>query len=150
MSKLQDRLDEIDRDELVDDVVELIDEEVASKGGITGMALKGGYNAVKQLEDGRMIHEAADGLLDEFTEALGPMYDDYLDDESYDGFEEYLADHQSEGTDALLSVTDQKAEETDHDFLAKTYNKLRGQAEGHVKEALPGVGQLIDRHAPRE
>jgi hypothetical protein len=150
MAELQDRLDEIDRDKLVDDVVELIDEEVHDKGGLTGMALKGGYNAVKRLEGGRMIHEAVDGLLDDFSEALSPLYDDYLDDASYETFEDYLADHEQEGADALLSITDEKAEETDQNFLAETYDKLRGQAEGHVTDALPRVGRLIDKHAPRE
>jgi len=150
MPELQDRLDEIDREELVDDVVQLIDEEVQEKGGLTGMALKGGYNAVKRLKDGRMIHDAADGLLDDFSAALSPLYDDYLGDESYETFESYLGDHQQEGADALLSITDERAEETDQNFLAETYQKLRGQAEGHVTDALPRVGRLIDKHAPRE
>lgn len=149
MAELTERLDEMDRDVLVDDVVTLIDEEVASKGGLTGMALKGGYNAVKRLKDGRMIEEAVDGLLDDFTVALSPMYEDYLEDESYSNFEDYLADHQQEGADALLSITDDRAETTDHNFLRKTYEKLRGQAEEHVYEALPRVGRLVDEHAPR-
>jgi hypothetical protein len=148
MSKLQDILAQTDRRALVDDVVTLIDEEVDSKGGFGGVALKTGYKAVKRLRGGRMIEEAADALLDDFTRALSPLYDDYLDAEGYDTFEAYLDDHPREATDALLSITDDKAEGAENQILRKTYGKLRGSAEGHVEDALPAVGRLIDKHAP--
>lgn len=145
MGALQDELDQIERDILVDDVVELIDQEVQDKGGLTGAALKAGYRAVKRMENGRMVENAVDGLLDEFTAALDPLYEDYLESDR-DDFESYLADHEQEGADALLSITDERAEKTSHTALKKTYEKLRGQAEHHVTEALPRVGQLVDRH----
>ena len=148
MTTLQTILADADRRELVDDVVSIIDEEVASKGGFGGVALKTGYKAVKRLKNGRMIEEAADALLDDFTRALSPLYDDYLDAEGYASFEAYIDDHHREATDALLSITDDKAEQADNQILRKTYDKLRGSAEGHVEDALPAVGRLIDKHAP--
>lgn len=149
MGILKDRLDEADRDEVVADVVTLIDEEVARKGGLSGVALKGGYKVVKRMKGGRMIDDAADNLLDPFALALDPMYADYLEDERYATFEDYLADHRDEATEALLSITDERADSADHKVLKKTYRKLRGQAEKHVKEALPATGRLIDKYAPR-
>lgn len=148
MSKLQDILADADRRELVDDVVSIIDDEVASKGGFGGVALKTGYKAVKRLRNGRMIEDAADALLDDFTRALAPLYDDYLESDGYSSFEGYIDEHDGRATDALLSITDDKAEEADNQILRKTYSKLRGSAEGHVKDALPAVGRLIDKHAP--
>jgi hypothetical protein len=145
MGALQDELDKIERDVLVDDVVHLIDQEVQDKGGLTGAALKAGYRAVKKMKSGRMVEDAVDGLLDEFTAALDPLYESYLEDDA-DDFETYLDNHQQEATDALLSITDDRAEQTDQKFLRKTYNKLRGQAEQHVTQALPRVGALVDRH----
>ncbi|MFB6373880.1 MAG: hypothetical protein ABEN55_12400 [Bradymonadaceae bacterium] len=147
MAQLQETLDQVDRDVIVRDVVELIDEEVNSKGGLTGMALKGGYNAVKQMRDGRMIRKAVDDMLDEFTQALEPLYEDFMADDTSGTFEDYLDTHQDRATQALLGITDRRAENADNQFLAKTYNKLRGQAEGHVTDALPRVGRLIDKHA---
>ncbi len=145
MGALQNELDKIERDVLVDNVVHLIDQEVQDKGGLTGAALKAGYRAVKRMKGGRMVEDAVDGLLDEFTAALDPLYEDYLDSNDPD-FESYLDGHQDEATDALLSITDDRAEATDQKFLRKTYNKLRGQAEQHVTDALPRVGALVDRH----
>jgi hypothetical protein len=146
MSELKETLDETDREIIVDDVVELIDEEVSSKGGLTGAALKGGYSAVKRLEDGHMIDNAVDSMLDEFTEALAPLYDDYQNDDDTESFEAYLQAHENRATEALLGITDRRAEDADNDFLKKTYDKLRGQAEKHVNAALPRVGRLIDKH----
>lgn len=146
MSTLEEKFEEANRDAIVQDVVDLIDEEVHSKSGLTGMALKGGYKAVRRLKDG-IIEEAADALLDDFTQALAPMYEDYLDSHE-STFEAYLDSHRSEACEALLSITDEKAEEADNQSLRKIYNKLRGQAERQVKEALPGVGAIVDKHAP--
>jgi hypothetical protein len=150
MGELKSRLDQVDRDIVIDDTVSLIDNEVKSKSGLSGMALKGGYKVVKRLKGGRMIEEAVDGLLDEFTEALDPLYEDFLEQDSPRTFEKYLSRHKADATDALLGITDSRAKRADNKVLKKTYNKLRGQAEKHVKQALPGVGRLIDEHAPRE
>lgn len=150
MGTLKARLDTADRDRVVADVVTLIDNEVKSKSGLSGMALKGGYKVVKKLKGGRMISDAADNLLDPFAEALDPLYQDYLESDSFDTFERYLSSHPTEATNALLSITDGKAERADNKVLKKTYKKLRGQAEGHVTDALPATGRLIDKYAPKE
>lgn len=149
MGELKTRLDAANRHEVVADTVKLIDAEVKSKSGLTGMALKGGYKVVKKLKGGRMIEDAADGLLDEFAEALDPLYQSYLQTDRFTTFEEYLAAHRDQACRALLAITDRKAKSADNKVLQGTYNKLRGQAEKHVKDALPGVGQLIDKYAPR-
>lgn len=150
MGELKSRLEQVDRDIVIDDTVKLIDEEVKSKSGLSGMALKGGYKVVKRLKGGRMIELAVDGLLDEFSEALDPLYEDFLEQDKYDTFEDYIGKYDDEATQALLGITDSRAEDADNKVLKKTYQKLRGQAEKHVGQALPGVGRLIDEHAPRE
>ncbi len=149
MSTLTERLDEVDRQIVIDDTATLIDEEVASKSGLSGVALKGGYRVVKKLKP-NMIEKAIDHLLDDFSQALDPLYQDYVEDDSTQTFAAYLDDHQTQAANDLLSITDRRAENSDQKVLRKTYQKLRGQAEGHVRQALPGVGRLIDRHAPKD
>ncbi|MFP4598466.1 MAG: DUF6918 family protein [Persicimonas sp.] len=150
MGELKTRLETSERDEVVDDVLSLIDDEVSNKSGLSGMAIKTGYKVVKRLQGGDLLRDAADNLLDPFAEALDPMYADYLETPDSDSFEQYLSNHRSEATEALLSITDGRAERADNKVLKKTYSKLRGQAEKHVNEALPGTGRLIDKHAPRQ
>lgn len=148
MASLKETLAETDREVVIRDTVTLIDNEVGRKSGMTGLALKGGYKVVKRLRGGRMIEDAVDYLLDDFTDALDPIYQDYVEDESATTFENHLADRSDEAADALLAITDGKAERAENKVLLKTYEKLRGQAKKHVVEALPGVGRLIDQHAP--
>ncbi len=149
MTTLTERLETVDRQEVIDDTAQLIDDEVASKSGLSGMALKGGYRVVKKVKP-NMIESAVDNLLDDFSEALDPLYQDFLQDDDVDTFETYLQDYDDRAANDLLSITDERAENSDHRLLKKTYNKLRGQAEKHVRQALPGVGRLIDEHAPKE
>lgn len=149
MTSLTERLETVDRQIVIDDTAELIDSEVKSKSGISGMALKGGYGAVKRLRP-NMIERAVDHLLDDFTEALDPLYQDFLEDDDARRFENYLQNHDRRAADDLLSITDERAERSDQKTLRKVYQKLRGQAEQHVRAALPGVGRLIDEHAPKQ
>lgn len=149
MTSLTERLDTIDRQIVIDDTVQLIDDEVAQKSGLSGMAIKGGYKVVKRLKP-NMIEEAVDHLLDDFSEALDPLYQDFLEDDRTTTFEAYLQDHDGQAAEDLLGITDARAEKADNRVLKKTYGKLRGQAEKHVRQALPGVGRLIDRHAPKK
>lgn len=148
MSELRTRLETIDRQVVIKDTVRLIDSEVASKGGLSGVALKGGYSVIKKLKDGRMIDIAVDKLLDEFADALSPVYESFLEGDGA-RFEPYLSNHATEAADALLGITDSKAARAENKIIKSTYQKLRGQAEKHVVDALPGVGRLIDTHAPK-
>lgn len=149
MSALTERLQAADRPTVIADTVQLIDDEVNRKGGVSGMALKGGYKLVKKLKGGRMIPEAVDFLLDAFTGALSTLYDQFLAQDAITTFEAFISRHEQEASDALLQITDDRAARISHKVLRSTYEKLRGQAEKHVKEALPGVGRIIDRHAPK-
>ena len=149
MTSLTERLDTVDRQLVINDTTRLIDEEVKSKSGLSGIALKGGYGAVKRLRP-NMIERAVDHLLDDFSEALDPLYQDFIGDDDAEKFENYLQDHDRRAADDLLSITDERAEESDQKTLRKVYYKLRDQAEQHVRDALPGVGRLIDEHAPKQ
>ncbi len=149
MADLNERLAEANRDVIIRDSVRLIDQEVSSKGGITGLALKGGYKVVKKLRGGRMIEDAVDHLLDDFTAALDPIYQEYVVDEEVGSFAGFLQPRTSEAADALLGVTDTKIKRAENRVIIKTYEKLRPQAKKHVEDALPGVGRLIDEHAPK-
>lgn len=146
---LVSKLAEVDRDLVIKDTVKLIDSEVSSKSGLTGMALKGGYKVVKKLKNGRMISFAVDKLLNDFSAALEGLYDEFLESNA-SGFDTFLVKNQDTAADALLGITDKKAEDAESKVIKKTYSKLRKTAKGHVVDALPGVGQLIEKHCPRD
>ena len=148
MSYLEEKLAEIDRNVVIDDTVSLIDQEVASKSGLTGMALKGGYKGVRRLKGGRMIHKAVNHMLDDFTQALAPLHEDFRAQQDTTAFGAFLLKHQTRASEALLGITDAKIKEAQNKVVISTYSKLRKQAGKHVVDALPGVGRLIDKHVP--
>jgi hypothetical protein len=133
------------RREVVQATEGLIDAEVAKAGGITGMAIKGGYKVVKKLKDGRMIPAVVDGMLDEFIGAIEPLHAEYRASGSTTGFGAFLSGRGTAASNALLSITDGRAQRTDNPVLRKTYEKLRPYGEKYVVAALPGVGAMIDR-----
>ncbi len=128
------------------DVVRLIDAEVASKSGLGGMAIKGGYKVVKRLKGGRMIPDVVDGLLPDFARSIDPLHQAYLSSGATGGFAAYLAANKTDAINALLSITDERARTTSNTTLKKTYEKLRPVGEKNVGDALPALGALIDKH----
>ncbi len=50
-------------------------------------------------------------------------------------------------SDALLAVTDERIEGTSKKTIEKAYSSLRPSAKKHVTEALPRVGELVQKYA---
>jgi hypothetical protein len=133
------------RPAVVDDLQTLVDEEVSDKGGVSGAVIKTGYSAVKAIKPG-VVSSAVDRMLPEFTAALEPLYGEYRASGGGD-FGSFLSARSDQASDALLGVTDARAEHTSSDGIKKVYAKLRPNGKKNVEEALPRLGQLIDRHA---
>ncbi|GAA4550502.1 DUF6918 family protein [Amycolatopsis samaneae] len=138
-------LDSSRRPAVVTDFETLVDSEVSDKGGVSGAVVKTGFAAVKKIKPG-IVPSAVDSLLDEFADALEPFYGDFKAKGGND-FGTYLVGRSDEASDALLSVTDARAEQSSRDAIKKVYGKLRPNGKKNVEEALPRLGQLIDKHA---
>ena len=134
--------DKSSRAALIEDCTKLIDEEVQKKGGLSGMALKAGYAVVKGLKPG-YIRDTTDGLIDSFAERLSPFVDEAKGKNM--GVAAYFEQERSRVAEALLGVTDKRAESSSHKIVNSTYQKLRPTAKKHVEEAVPGVGRLFEK-----
>lgn len=138
-------LDPERRPAVVEDLAQFVDAEVASKSGASGMALKGGYGVLKKISS-RFVPETIDNMLEEFVTPMEPFYGDFKSSGEA-SLPDYLTGRSSEVTEALLGVTDARAENSRRESVKKVYSKLRPQAEKHVEAALPGLGEVIQRHA---
>ncbi|MGE5782953.1 MAG: DUF6918 family protein [Myxococcales bacterium] len=146
MSTLKERLGSGEkRQQVVDDACRVLDDEVSDKGGLGGMAVKAAYSVVKGIRPG-FIRQAVDSLLDEFLDALDPLHREAIEKGRKPG--EYIKAEAPRAAEALLAVTDRKAEHADSGLLQKTYEKLRPSAKKHVEAAAPRMGQLLDKYAP--
>src|SRR5512136_321936 len=132
------------RKEVVADCARLVDEEVASKGGFSGLAVKAAFATVKALKPGIIPH-AIDDLLDDFADKIDPFYQKAK--ETKQPTDAYIAGHADEVAEALLSITDGRAARTKHGTIKKAYEKLRPTGKKHTMEAMPRVGKLIQKYA---
>jgi hypothetical protein len=140
---LQDRSK---RPVLLDDCVRLIDDEVASKGGLSGLAIKGGYKVVTSLKPG-MVRESMDSLLDDFVRRLDPFFAAHMGGGGAAAdFSALLSAKKADVANALLGITDDRARRAQNPTLKSVYDKLRPQAHKHVEEAVPRVGRTLQRH----
>jgi hypothetical protein len=139
-------LDSGRRSEVVADLQAFVDSEVAGKGGLSGGLIKTGYAAVKKVRPG-IIGSAVDSLLPDFTAALEPYWAGYQGRPEPGGFGAYLAARPQEVSDALLAVTDRRAERSSRGSITSVYNRLRPKGQDNVIEALPRLGALVERHA---
>ncbi len=133
------------RRDIVDDCCRLLDSEVKKKKGISGLAVKAGFGVLKAIKPGA-VREAVDGLIDDFIAALEPFHADWIKAGSPKTFGDFLRGRNGEVAEALVKVTDRKAENTKHSNLKKMYHKLRPSAVRNVQEAVSGLGDLMDRY----
>lgn len=145
MTNLRERLGQGDaRTRVVADACEVLDQEVADKSGLGGVAIRGAYSIVKGIKPG-FISEVVDGLLDDFLDALDPMHQEAVQKGEPAG--QYLAANGERMAEKLLAITDQRAQRSSRAVIRKTYEKLRPTAIKHVAAAAPRLGKLLDRHA---
>lgn len=132
------------RPKVVQACVELVESEVASKRGLSGAAIKAGYAVIKKLKPG-MVPQAIDTLLPQFAAAMQRLYEKSTDGaaDPADAFTSYITAHPDETADALLMVTDRKAENANNQTIKKTYERLRGTAKDNVKDAVPGLARAL-------
>jgi hypothetical protein len=145
MTNLTERLGtEPPRQKVIEECVTLIDNQVKSKGGMGGMAVRASYATIKAIKR-KFVPEVVDGLLDDWLAKLQPHYEKW----SAGGggtFSEFLVARSDEVAEDLLAVTDARAEKTTHTTAKKMYLKMRPSAKKNVVEALPELSRLLERY----
>jgi len=131
------------RSKVIADCVRVIDEEVASKGGLSGLAVKGAYALVKAVKPG-FVNEAVDHMLDDFVSRLDPFY--AKAQAAGQPVEPYMNARPGDVAEALLAITDERAQRAKNPNLKAAYGKLRPTGKKHVEAAVPRVGRLITKY----
>jgi hypothetical protein len=132
------------RAKVIEDACRVLDQEVADKSGITGLAIKGAYKVVQGVKPG-FVHEVVDALLDDFLDALDPLYQESIAKQRPAG--SYLRENSSRVADSLLAVTDRRAQDAKRQMIRSAYDKLRPMAKKQVEGATPRLADMLERHA---
>jgi hypothetical protein len=134
------------RKKVVEDACKVLDAEVADKGGLSGIAIKGAYKVVQGIKPG-FVPEVVDALLDDFLVALDPLYQEAAAKQRPAG--PYLRENASRVADALLEVTDKRSKDAKRQVVRSAYEKLRPMAKKQVEAAAPRLADLLEKHAAR-
>ena len=131
--------------DVVADCLTLIDQEVSGKSGISGAAVKLAYKTAKTFAKG-YLQNTMESLLPHLVTQLEPYWADFTASGA-SGFGDYLVKHGEEVSEALLSVTDAWAKESERPVIVRAYGTVRGGAAKHITAALPAVGALVEKYA---
>lgn len=130
------------RTKVVASCTELLDRQVSSMGGVSGLAIKAGYSTIKGVAPGYCAG-AIEGLLPSFLTALDPIWE-----EGVQGGDPvaHLSQNTSRTANALLGITDARMEKSSNTTVKGIYSKLRGSVQKHVEKAVPDLAQVIDNY----
>jgi len=146
MGVVKDRLlDDNARPSVISDCVQLIDAEVASKRGVGGVMIKGGYKAFKKFKPS-IVKDAVEALLESFTEVLDGVYEEYVSEGTNTSFDSWANRRRSSVADSLLGITDTIIGGTDKVAVRKMYGGMRKIAKKNVEEAVPGIARLVIKY----
>ena len=127
---------------VVQDAAVMLDQEVADKGGLTGLGIKAAFGVVKAVKPG-IIPEVLEHLLPQWATQLDPILAQKPQGTAVAGF---LGQRQNDVVQALLSVTDNRARVATNQTLVSAYQKLRPTAEKHVAAGVPRLSRLVEKH----
>ena len=133
------------RDAIIADCVRRAEAQVASAGGIRGLSLKAGLRALKAVRPDALTR-ATGQLLPKFAAALEPLHREFLasGEKNFAGF---LEKRRAQARDAILAVTDARADAGTHRVLIATYRRLRPALASEIEKLLPeligGIGRQL-------
>jgi hypothetical protein len=131
------------RPQVIADCERVIEEEVDSKG-LAGFPIKAAYKIVKAIKPG-FVGEVIDKLLEDFADRLDPLFQTAVG--RNEPVTAYFNAHTGEVAEALLAITDERAQRAKNQMVKGTYEKLRGSAKKHVELAVPRIARLLAKHA---
>jgi hypothetical protein len=135
--------DELKRASIIEAVCGLVDDEVGKQRGLSGIAVKAGYKLVQGVKPG-FVRNVVRSLLPEFAAALEPIRAQAV--AQGQTVSSYFNAHTQEVAEALLAVTDGRAQSSEHGSVKGAYGKLRGSARKNVESAVPGLGRIVEKY----
>jgi hypothetical protein len=131
------------RPQVIADCERVVEEEVDSKG-LVGLPIKAAYKIVKAIKPG-FVSEVIDHMLDDFADRLDPLYQAAVS--RNEPVTAYFNARTGEVAEALLSITDARAQRAKNQTLKSAYERLRSSAKKHVEAAVPRIARLVGKYA---
>ncbi len=130
--------------QVVRDCARVVDEEVSSKRGVSGIAIKAAYKTVKAFKP-TIVPDVMAALLPDFVGKMEPFYATHLEAGGGD-FTTFCSRESDAIAHALLGITDERADRSRHRSLVKAYKRLRPQGQKQVVAAVPRIAAMLVRN----
>lgn len=128
------------REVFLSDSCKMLDWHLASKSGISGMALKTSFAAIRGIRP-NYIPSTIDSLLVDFATILDPIWQEARNTNDWGA---YFINNKTRVANALLSVTDARVKVSTTPLARGTYAKQRASANQEVESIVPELVKIID------
>lgn len=132
------------RPQVIADCEKMLDAEVASKRGISGMGVKAAFKTLKAIKPG-MIRHTLDDLIDELATKVDPFWQDCQAQGANP--RSFFTSNSTAIANALLEITDFRASQSKFKNIVRAYNTLRPKAVQYIGEAMPRFSELVSKYA---
>lgn len=132
------------RPQVIADCEKMLDAEVASKRGISGMGVKAAFKTLKAIKPG-MIRHTLDDLIDELATKVDPFWQDCQAQGANP--RAFFTSNSAAIANALLEITDFRASQSKFKNIVRAYNTLRPKAVQYIGEAMPRFSELVSKYA---
>ena len=130
------------RDAVIVDVVRLVEAQVASRSGLTGISLRAALGMVRAARPD-LLQRAVARLLPEFAAALDPLYQRFRASREDRDFSVFLQKNADGATAALLATADARVAGLTNASLKSVYARFRSLGEAEVHAAVTPLSKLI-------
>jgi hypothetical protein len=128
------------REALLADAQRLLEQHVAQRAGLRGVAWRSGLAVLQAARPG-IVARAVEVLLPQFLAALEPLYREFQAGSERD-FGLFLLRHRERAVGLLLQIADQRAAGA-AELTRSLYHRFRGQAEDEAQALLPAFARLL-------
>lgn len=128
----------------MNDLARTLENHIAGKSGISGTAMKLGFQALRAAKPD-IATRAARQLLPEIAKALDPLHAAFAADKGTD-FGAYLAAHGAQAASVVLAAVDARMVSVDNMATQSVYKRFRGSAGAEIQKLLPAFGNVLATH----
>lgn len=133
-----------DQEALVNDLARTVETHIASKSGITGMAMKMGFNALRSAKPDIAVR-ATRTLLPDIAQALDPLHSEFTSGEGKD-FGNFLGQHAERAAQLVIGAADRRIGSIENTTAKAVYQRFRSSASDELQKLMPSLGQVLARH----
>ena len=132
---------------LVKDLAASLETHIASKSGLSGMAMKMGFGALRSTKP-NIAARATRNLLPHIATALEPLHAQFSAN-GRGNFGDFLSQHAEQAAQLVISAVDARIAQNSNTMAQTIYKQFRGSASDELKTLLPALGRVLNQHWPQ-